>query len=541
MTNNIIRTFLFSLSILILLSSCQRGGTSWDTDITTPIFKTSFGINNLIADSLLSKNPDSSLSLVYKSSLYNLAFDSLIHIPDTTIKYAYVLPLPTYTFNCGQPITPSPPANTTQTTYPLHGVGLKTAILRSGIMGVNILNKVRKRIKIQYQIPSATFNGTSFKIVAWVDGRVGNTPGHLYTEYDLSGYTIDMSGPAHNSINTVVTSVDAWIDPSLPATDTVNVTNFDALEINSSFQKMVPEYAKGYFGQTVQNVGPSENSFPIFSKITSGSLKLQSVTLQFHVENGIGADARIMIPDIYSRNTKNGSTVHLSGPIINNPINLNRAIETFSTPPVTPSFYSVSLNNSNSNIKALIENLPDKIGYQLGIYPNPLGNVSGFNDFVFYGYGINAGLDLTIPLSVVANNLTLADTLPVNFDKVSSNVDRLHKCNLTLYSANGFPFTANVQLYTVDLYNSVSDSLIGSNTLIDEAPVDMNYKAIDQRQTILQIPVPSMKVFHLIHAKKLIIVAKFNTSSKPNFIKIYDDYRIDFRLSGDFNYTIKLH
>jgi len=532
-------SYVLVLALLLTISSCRRGGPSWDTDISSPIFKTSFGIDNLITDSLLVKNPDSTLTLTYKSNLYNFSLDSLIKIPDTTIKNTYVLPLPSYLFNCGQAITPAYPGNTTQTSYPLNGVGLKTSILHSGMMGVDIINKVRKKIKIQYQIPSATLNGVPFNTETWVDGRTGNVPGHTHVDYDLSGYTIDMTGPNHNSINTVLTTINAWIDPT--CSDTVYVTNNDPLVISTNFKQMVPEYAKGYFGQTVQNVGPSENNFPLFSKISSGSLLLQSVQLEFHVENGIGADARVIIPDIYSRNSRTGSTIHLTAPIINNPINLNRATETFSIPPEVPSVYSVTLNNTNSNIRNLVQNLPDKIGYKMGIYPNPMGNVSGFNDFIYYGYGIKAGLDLTIPLSLVANNLTLADTVPVNFDQSASNIERLHHCLLTLYASNGFPFTANIQLYTLDKNNTVTDSLIGTSNLIDQAPLDANLKAIDQRQTILEIPVGASKINDLVHAKKILIIARFNTGAKPNYIKIYNDYRIDFRLSGDFNYTIKLH
>ena len=217
--------FCLTTGILFVLSSCRRGGASWDTDISTPIFKTSIGINNLIADSLLSKNPDSSLTLVYKGDLYDLGLNSLINIHDTTIVNSYVLPFPV-TLHCGDLITPAPPANINTTMYHLHGVGLKTSWLRTGKMVVNIVNKVRKKIQIQYQIPSATLNGAPFTTTFLVDARSGSTPGQYAAEYDLSGYAIDLSGPSSNSINTVVTEINATIDPTLPTSDTVNVTPY---------------------------------------------------------------------------------------------------------------------------------------------------------------------------------------------------------------------------------------------------------------------------------------------------------------------------
>jgi hypothetical protein len=531
--------FLLACTFLLLAGSCRKSGASWDTDISSPIFKTTFGIDKLIADSLLSKNTDSSLTLVYSKSLTNYALDSLIHIPDTSVSNVYHLPGGSVTFNAGAAITPGPPNNITTTTYPLHGVGLKTAFLRTGVMHVTIKNKVHSKIKLNYQIPSASLNSIPFSITVMVPGSVGGVPGSYVADYNLQGYTIDLSGQAHNSINTIITEINANIDPNAPAP--VLVTSADSLIINSSFNNLVPGYAKGYFGQTVQHVGPSESAFGVFSKFTSGSLLLQSVQLNFHIENGIGVDARLIIPDIYSKNSRTGNTVHLTAPIINSPININRAIETFSNPPAITSNYSMMLNNGNSNIKALIENLPDKIGYQMNIYPDPNGNVSGYNDFVYYGYGLQAGLDLQVPLNLVATNLSLADTVSVNFDKVSSNLQQLHQCSLTLYASNGFPLTAAIQMYMVDQNNRISDSLMGPAHQIAAAPLDVNLRAIGKQETVLTIPVPGQKITNLVHAQKIIITARFNTSANPNYLKIYDNYQMDFQLTGDFNYTIKVH
>jgi len=534
-------SLLLFLSAVLFFSTCRKAGTSWDTELTTPIFTTSFGIDNLIADSLLVKNPDSSLVLVYNKTLCDFSLDSLFNLPDTTLVNDYRLPLGSFVFHSGDAITPAAPGNTNTTTYSLHGAGLKTVLLRSGKMQVLVTNKVRKKIQLNYQIPSASLNGQAFNKTVMVPARSGSSPGNFSAEYDLSGYTIDLSGPNQNSINTVVTVINANIDPTSPAADTVLVTSADDLGIKSTFQKLVPEYARGYFGQTVQNVGPTESAFPVFSKIIAGSLQLQSIQIKFHIDNSIGLDSRITIADIYSKNSRTGKTVQLAAPIINNPININRAVQTFSVPPVIPSHYTSTLDNSNSNTKALIENLPDKLGFQLSITPDPLGNVSGYNDFVYYGNGLQAGMDLQMPLSMVASNLTMADTLNVNFDNVTSNINRLHSCVLSLYALNGFPLDASVQLFMLDQHGAIKDSLIGSLNLISAAATDVNNKAIGQQPTILRIPVDAAKITNLVNSKKLMILARFNTASKPNFIKIYQEYKIDFKLTGDFNYTIKLH
>jgi hypothetical protein len=128
--------------LTVLYCACRKPGASWDTDLSSPLFNTSFGIDNLIADSLLVKNTDSSLTLVYNQTLINYTLDSLVHIPDTSVINSYHLPLGSFVFKPGDVITPSAPNNATQTTYPLHGIGLKTATLRTGVMHVEIKNQI---------------------------------------------------------------------------------------------------------------------------------------------------------------------------------------------------------------------------------------------------------------------------------------------------------------------------------------------------------------------------------------------------------------
>ncbi|HEV7230256.1 MAG TPA: hypothetical protein VGO45_02945 [Bacteroidia bacterium] len=542
MSSKIRHTLVICCLVLAGFSSCRKSGASWDTNFSTPLFKTSFGIGNLIADSLLSQNPDTSLTLVYNSVLGNYTLDSLVHIPDTAVRNNYTLPFGQTILHTGDPITPGPPNNTNQTVYPLHGVGLKTAILRSGIMHINIRNRVRKKIQFNYQIPSASINGIPFSQTVMVPGSgPGGSTGVFSADYDLSGYTVDLRGLQHNSINTVITVVNANIDPNGLPGDTVTVSSNDSVVVISSFKSLVPEYAKGYFGQTIQKIGPAESPFNIFSKVSSGSILLKSVTLNFHIENSIGLDGRINIADIYSKNSRTGSTVHLNAPIVNTPININRGTETHTSPPVIASYYSQVLNNSNSNTKALLENMPDKIGYSLTLATNPLGNVSGFDDFIFYGYGMKASLDLQLPLALVANDLCLADTVAVSFNKPDSPLSRLHKCTLRLTADNGFPLDATVQLFTLDKNAKSTDSLISVPTSISAAPVDANYRATGQTETIIEFPVGETKITNLLNASKMRLVVRFNTIGKPSYIKIYSTYLINFRLSGDFDYTIKLH
>ena len=140
--------------------------------------------------------------------------------------------------------------------------------------------------------------------------------------------------------------------------------------------------------------------------------------------------------------------------------------------PYTPSFYYNVMNSNNSNIKALLENLPDKISYNIDVAINPNGNISNGNDFVFTDKLIDASLDVEIPLSFFATNLTLIDTVDVSLTEQTEH-NRVNSGTLTLKVDNGFPLEASIQLYLLNENGNVYDSLLTS-TLVEAAPVDGN-------------------------------------------------------------------
>ena len=97
----------------LFLSSCRKEmeKASWDTDILAPIISASMNINNILPDSILQANADSSMKIVFNNDLYKIDIDTLFNIADTTIHNGYALPFPT-TLNPGQ-VLPFPSSTST--------------------------------------------------------------------------------------------------------------------------------------------------------------------------------------------------------------------------------------------------------------------------------------------------------------------------------------------------------------------------------------------------------------------------------------------
>jgi hypothetical protein len=535
MAINIRKTvFLILLAAPLLFSSCRKEmeQPSWDTQLLAPLIDASMTINNILPDSILQTNADSSMKIVFSNELYKINMDTLFNIADTTIHNGYAIP-GVFTLSPGQ-VIPFP--SSSSTTYSLPGVELRTVIIKSGFVTFKVKSKIREVTNYLYSIPCATIGGVSFSRYITVPPRVGSAPGIYDQTFDLSGYTINLTGPAGTQINTIYTSLAANI--STTAADTVLVTPSDSLIIDNTFYDLVPYYAKGYFGNNTYSTGLSESAFTLFDRIVDGTIQLEDVDFNFSIENPIGLDARLYVNNITSVNSRTGNTINLSNTLIGSPININRASESAGI--IYPTYANFPLNTTNSNIKPMIENLPDKFGYSMQVITNPLGNISGSNDFIYSDRLLKAKLNMEIPLSIVANNLTLADTLDLNISQ-SNGTQNINDGSITLFANNGFPFDAKLQLYLLNENNTVRDSIFGYANTIVEAPINSSLRVIGKKLTKITVPISADKMNILYDTKKVVMKVKFNTSAQPQYIKIYSEYSIDIKLVGDFNYTIQLH
>ncbi|HSH68112.1 MAG TPA: hypothetical protein VLB84_20445, partial [Bacteroidia bacterium] len=265
-----------------------------------------------------------------------------------------------------------------------------------------------------------------------------------------------------------------------------------------------------------------------------GTVKLETAKFDLSLENYIGVDARATLKNLTAINTNTNKSVSLTTQ--SSSVNINRAYENAST--ITPSYAYFPLTTTNSNIKDMMEILPNKMEYELKVNMNPLGNISGSNDFIYTDKLLNGFLEMRVPLSFIASNLTLMSIL--NFNISSGDNRNLNNGILTLYANNGFPFDASLELYTLNDNGTITGTITGGSNTIIQAPVDSQLKVTGKRLTKLIFPVNEEKMNLLYNTKKVMFKVKFNTSSQPQYIKIYDDYTIDIKLTGNFNYTLQI-
>src|SRR5258706_131775 len=532
---NTLRAIGLVLLCFVAVLSCKKESENpqWDVDILAPLVTSTLDISNLVADSLLQSDSAGVMHVVFEKNLYKTNLDSLVKIPDTVLTTLFSIP-------ASIPIAPGTTiyADTTEFAFGTSGPQIRFAILRRGMLNMRAVNYSTADLDFTLHIPGAVLSSVAFVRTGVVEAAPapGDSLVKLFS-YDLSGYHLNLggiSGSAYNKLSYILQMKTSAGSDTLYST-----SNLRIFKIDETFTGICPEYVRGNLGQDtiMEN---SSASLDLFRNIRSGILNLKDAMLTCTVENGIGADARLKINYLTSVNSRTGNSVPLSSAsLIGNTININRSTETGnSSDPVNETFYTVTLNKTNSNLVPFIENLPDKLSYSIYLTTNPLGpDISGGNDFIYADYLVNTKMRFEMPLAFSASALTFSDTV----DFVSNPEEtfgNFRSGTLTLIADNGFPFQASFTLLLLDENMNVSASLAG-NSLIAAAAVGGDGRVNQRRKSYVAIPVSEEQMKYLKKTKKIITQASFTTIQYPRLLSIYDDYNIRLKLVADFTYMIR--
>ncbi len=522
--------FTCGVILLLLLSGCRKEFTrpSWEVDMTGPVIHSSLGIGDLIPDSLLQVNPDSSVTLVFDETIYRLALDFIVNLPDTTMGDTFKLP----TFVPSVNVAPNQVifSQTEEQHFGAGDVELTEAILRRGELIVQLYSTIDEPVQIEYQITTADLGGSIFSVIVEIPaGSVAN-PALVDTVFDMSNYHMNLRGSSGTSYNAFGTNLVVRLSPNASNTQ---VHNYDEIRVLTSFSDLSPKYVKGYFGSRVENIPSESASFSLFEKITGGTLDIDQVNVSMVLRNYIGADARITLNQVEASNSISATALDLTNTIIGTAVNINRAIDNLSN--VSPGIYTIQLNEGNSNIDQILELFPDIFNVDMSMEINPLGNVSAHNDFMYDDQTFEADLNITMPLSFIANNLSLADTIDIDIQEGENG--RLTQGSFFVDVSNGFPLGGTLQLYFFDGLGNLTDSIVSTGT-IPSAQVNASQIVTNASSSTLRFDIHENQMNRLYAGDRMVLKVVFNTSSLSQHVTIYDHYRIDLRIWGDFSYLI---
>jgi len=410
--------------------------------------------------------------------------------------------------------------NLKEHSFEMGNAQIKEIGIKSGTVKINVLSTLPNG-KMIYNIPSLKKNGVPFTSGDMIIPEA--TSLELTTfEFDFEGYILDLTGKegriGGDTVNTIYTEAYTFIDYT---GELVTINHADSFYSYIEFD-LTPEYAIGYLGQDIIEFGPDQQEINIFDKISGGTLSLEQANLSLLIENFIGADANVVLNDFNTSNTITGETVSANASILGNVYNINRATLTGGGLPINPTNTEIILD-----AKEMMEIFPNYINTHSNLYLNPNGEQSTL-DFLYPEFPIKASLNLDIPLSFIANNLSFSETMDADL----SSDDELEVDELYITIKNGFPLNSIIDIILLDEYNNVIDTLI-DDKWITSGNINSENRVISPSETMITITNTNYN-----NVKKIKVAANFSTASLTEHVNIYSYYTLDLSLSAKFRKTL---
>lgn len=405
---------------------------------------------------------------------------------------------------------------------------------RQGTITVYVTSSVEEQLYLEYTLIGAyDKNGAALKKYTTVPPAPPGGTITISEPLDIAGYSINLTGKDGSKFNTYTQRVVARIDSS---GITRHITSADSLSVKYVISDVAPNYIKGYVGRdTIHAIDSSDFAFLDIFK--SGSIDLEDVNMNFVVENGLGVDGMIKINSLTALSANNGSKA-LTGSIVGQQYTIGRATDF----PLTPAVSTFSVNNSNSNIKQLLGILPNKLNYDVEVKTNLQGNTQQYRDFAYLESALKVKLNAEIPLSLIANNLVLRDTIGFDLSNTNTNIEGINDGLINVIIKNKYPIDATLTMVIYDETWNAVDTLF-SDQLFAAGDLDNNCRVQTAKRTKVPVYVDEDRMNNVKLGRHAIITATFNSAMNNatcngQYLKIYSDYNLDVTFTARFNYKL---
>ncbi len=411
------------------------------------------------------------------------------------------------------------------------GPQVKFFKVKSGYLKLMVESTIQENMTMNLEIPSASINGVSLKRTVKLPGAKPGGREIQEETVDMTGYILDFRGvnpTVKDTVNTFHQILRVTLDSSGRK---LQVTLNDSLRIYYALTDLLPEYATGYMGQTL-NKNAGRAPFALF-KGADGNIGFKSFTASVLVKNSVGAEGRVKVnklecENIFSKNKVLLTATPLSGNII--------------IPP-SPFVYGsasekkVVLDAGNSNIKAFVENLPQWIDYDLDIETNPNGNVSNWKDFVFDNSSVDVYLRLEAPVSFTVGGLNLRDTQALEIESLPK-IQRVKSATLILDIENDYPIEAGVEITMLDMAYQPLGKVDIEPGIIAPGKTGPGGTPLASTNSVVRATINREKAELLQKTRFLAIKAQFKGDGTQQ--KIYNSYKLKIKSSLMAEYEAQL-
>lgn len=381
------------------LIGCTKEPTRWDLAVRLPVVEDTLSWDDVLegTGAELVEGEEGAV-LVWRQTLGTVVPDHLLTLPDTSIVYAFS---PEF---AGGPFPVPPGVTLFEQTEDLVFTGieaaLRGAVLEAGVLRYRIESTVQGAVKMQYLLPGVAVGGAAVEVAEVLEPGPGEARAVREGVVDLAGAVVDFTGVSGLDVN----RMGSLLTVGTPANilDTAAIYGADSVRIALTFEGVRVHEVVGYFGNPVemwefdaQLVNPLR--FP------QGFIDFDAARARLVLINRLGADLRMQLDALRVEETR----VQL--PELGVPILLARA--DVSSPEPMPTRYEIDLLRARPYLPAVLGGLPTTVRGRGTIALNPLGDVTGGNDYLNADYLPSCELELEVPLRIGLAGLTFRDTV----------------------------------------------------------------------------------------------------------------------------------
>jgi hypothetical protein len=410
-----------------------------------------------------------------------------------------------------------------------NGLELTFCTVRSGEIFFEVWSTVEDTIYLNFEIPEAKYTGIPYKYLKTINPAPPNGSSYDNFVESFQGYAMDLTGKNKDTTSTFYDIIIARIDST---GQIINLSLADSLVFQAGISQMVMNYARGYLGDTVMQVGPEYTALNDLQRIQGGTLDLTAGTVSLRVHNQVGAEAILDIQSIKAYNSKTGTEEEITWTGTST-LNVNRAVEV-NPGVIQPTSTQISFDQSNSNIIDVLEKLPTDLSFEGTVSLNPNGPAS-VPDFIYYDQGMDAYLDMEFPLHFGAADLLLRDTSNFNWADIDPE-NRVIGGSLDLLFTSTFPIYLLAEVHLLDENGALIEVLVHEQ-LIQSGEVIPATGDTDAVQTRVKITVDSALIEKLKMTHSLAFSTKYSSYGQvPQMI--FAHQKTNIKLIGDFKYRV---
>jgi len=510
------RKVFFILVCLVVISCKRQGPTNWDTEWLAPVAVGFVRPLDVIDEDDLAIDANGVAHVIIEDEVPLDALDDLANLPDTTISNGYTFGTPggPFTLPAGFSFVSD---NEGFDLNPGQAL-LRTVVFKEGALKLQLRSDVDGELAATVSLPSATLEGVPLSYATTMAPGTAANPTFQEIDYDLAGYTLDLTGENGDEANRLLGNINV---STVSSTD---VFGTDSVIANFSFQDVVVDYALGYFGQYNETFDQNE-LFGGLEILQSGGLTPEQIDISLEISNPVGIDLVLNLDEL-SLNPldDNAADIPLDHALVEGGIQLSRAFDNNGTPEFATGLYSI--NEGNSNITSIIASSPNGVQISGDVEINPLGDISGGNDFYYADFPLQAKFGLDLPLCIDFDALVFQDTVALNV----GNLEGLQTATLFVEFESNMPIEIGGRLW-------INDAEGEEVVLIEDLPIAASSTGLFESQS-QEIVLSIDDVSALEQAEEVYFEALINSEGE-NAVKLRETDEVRFKLRGKFGYELE--